>query len=118
MNNFKELKVWQNSRKFVKEIYVTTAEFPAEEKYGLISQMRRSVVSIPSNIAEGSGRSTDKDFSYFLNIALGSSYELQTLIFLSFDLEFIDNKKLDELNLPLEEIQKMIYGLIKSVIKT
>ena len=118
MHNFKELKVWQNSRKFVKEIYVTTAEFPAEEKYGLISQMRRSVVSIPSNIAEGSGRSTDKDFSYFLNIALGSSYELQTLIFLSFDLEFIDNKKLDELNLPLEEIQKMIYGLIKSVIKT
>lgn len=63
MHNFKELKVWQNSRKFVREIYVTTAEFPAEEKYGLISQMRRSAVSTPSNIAEGSGRSTDKDFS-------------------------------------------------------
>lgn len=114
MHNFKELRVWQNARRFVKEVYVTTKDFPADEKYGLISQMRRSVVSIPSNIAEGSGRGTDKDFSRFLNIALGSAYELQTLIFLSLDLELIIEEKVNELNSSLEEIQKMIYDLIKS----
>ena len=114
MHNFKELIVWQHARKFVKEVYVTTKDFPPDEKYGLISQMRRSVVSVPSNIAEGSGRGTDKDFSRFLNIALGSAYELQTLIFLSFDLELVTEARMNELNLTLEEIQKMTYGLIKS----
>lgn len=117
MHNFKELKVWQNARSFVKETYIATSNFPQEEKYGLISQMRRSAVSIPSNIAEGSGRNTDKDFSHFLNVALGSAYELQTQIFLSFDLELIKEEKMNELNSSLEEIQKMIYGLIKSIIK-
>lgn len=117
MHNFKELKVWQNARKFVKEVYISTADFPDEEKYGLISQMRRSAVSIPSNIAEGSGRGTDKDFGHFLNIALGSAYELQTLIFLSFDINLIKEEKMNELNSPLGEIQKMIYGLIKSKLK-
>ncbi len=93
MHNFKELKVWQNARKHVKEIYVATKDFPSEEKFGLISQMRRSAVSIPSNIAEGSGRNTNKDFSHFLNISLGSAYELQTLLFLSQDLEFLNEEE-------------------------
>ncbi len=118
MHNFKELKIWQNARNFVKEIYIAISKFPQEEKYGLISQMRRSAVSIPSNIAEGSGRNTDKDFSHFLNIALGSAYELQRQIFLSFDLELIKEEKMNDLNSSLEEIQKMIYGLIKSIIKS
>lgn len=115
MHNFKELKVWQNARKFVKEIYLDTRNFPAEEKYGLISQMRRSAVSIPSNIAEGSGRNTNKDFKYFLNVSLGSAYELQTLLFLSQDLELLKQERTNELNSSLEEIQKMIYGLIKTI---
>ncbi|MCW5910544.1 MAG: four helix bundle protein [Cyclobacteriaceae bacterium] len=115
MHNFKELKVWQNARAFVKEIYLSTNTFPAEEKYGLISQMRRSAVSIPSNIAEGSGRRTDKDFVYFLNVSLGSAYELQTLLFLSQDLDLLNNEKTELLNSSLEEIQKMIYGLIKTI---
>jgi len=115
MHNFKELKVWQNARKLVKEIYVATKDFPSEEKFGLISQMRRSAVSIPSNIAEGSGRNTNKDFSHFLNISLGSAYELQTLLFLSQDLEFINEERVNDLNTSLEEIQKMIYGLIKTI---
>lgn len=117
MHNFKELKIWQNARSFVKDVYIATSNFPQEEKYGLISQMRRSAVSIPSNIAEGCGRNTDKDFSHFLSMALGSAYELQTQIFLSFDLELIEEEKMNELNSSLEEIQKMIYGLIKSIIK-
>ena len=116
MHNFKELKVWKSARSFVKEIYIATSSFPQEEKYGLISQMRRSSVSIPSNIAEGSGRNTDKDFAHFLNIALGSAYELQTQIFLSFDLQLMNEEKMNELNSSLEEVQKMIYGLIKSII--
>lgn len=115
MHNFKELKVWQNARKLVKEIYVATKDFPSEEKFGLISQMRRSAVSIPSNIAEGSGRNTNKDFSHFLNISLGSAYELQTLLFLSQDLDFISVERVNDLNTSLEEIQKMIYGLIKTI---
>lgn len=90
MHNFKELKVWQIARKIVKEIYLDTKDFLTDEKYGLISQMRRSAVSIPSNIAEGSGRNTDKDFKYFLNVALGSAYELQTLLILSQDIELIN----------------------------
>lgn len=115
MHNFKELKVWQNARKIVKEIYLDTKNFPSDEKYGLISQMRRSAVSIPSNIAEGSGRNTDKDFKYFLNVALGSAYELQTLLILSQDIELISQERTNELNTSLEEIQRMIYGLIKTI---
>jgi four helix bundle protein len=115
MHNFKELKVWQNARALVKEIYLCTNNFPSEERYGLISQMRRSAVSIPSNIAEGSGRRTDKDFVYFLNVSLGSAYELQTLLFLSQDLELLNTERTESLNSSLEEIQKMIYGLIKTI---
>ena len=114
MHNFKELKIWQQSRKFVKEIYLLTADFPSEEKFGLISQMRRSAVSIPSNIAEGSGRNTARDFGYFLNISLGSAYELQTQIFLSQDLELISISKAEKLNDDLEQLQKMIHSLKKS----
>lgn len=115
MHNFKELKVWQSARRIVKEIYLDTKDFPIDEKYGLISQMRRSAVSIPSNIAEGSGRNTDKDFKYFLNVALGSAYELQTLLILSQDIELISQERTNELNTSLEEIQRMIYGLIKTI---
>lgn len=114
MHNLKELKVWQNARTLVKEIYLSTNNFPTEEKFGLISQMRRSAVSIPSNIAEGSGRRTDKDFVYFLNVSLGSAYELQTLLFLSQDFELLNTERTELLNSSLEEIQKMIYGLIKT----
>lgn len=115
MHNFKELKVWQNARVLVKDVYLATMDFPTEEKYGLISQARRSAVSIPSNIAEGCGRGTDKDFSYFLNVSLGSAYELQTLMFLSHDLELINSDNLEKLNSSIEEVQKMTYGLIKSI---
>ncbi len=114
MHNFKELKIWQLSRKFVKKIYLLTSEFPSEEKFSLISQMRRSAISIPSNIAEGSGRNTAKDFGHFLNISLGSAYELQTQLFLSQDLDLINPVKANELNSNLEELQRMIHGLIKS----
>ncbi|MFZ2906745.1 MAG: four helix bundle protein [Cyclobacteriaceae bacterium] len=115
MHNFKELKVWQLSRSLVKEIYVLTSEFPSEEKFGLISQLRRCAVSIPTNIAEGSGRNTDKDFAQFLNISLGSAYELETLLTLCFDVEFITSEQLEYFAIKISEIQKMIFGLIKTL---
>jgi four helix bundle protein len=115
MHNFKELKVWQLSRNLVKEIYEVTSDFPSSEKYGLVSQIRRCTVSVPTNIAEGSGRNTDKDFAHFLNISLGSAYELETLLILSFDVNLINEGQLDKFSLRISEIQKMTFGLIKTL---
>lgn len=70
MHNYKELQIWNKARALVKQVYLLTGNFPTEEKFGLVAQMRRSAISIPSNIAEGSARSTDKDFANFLSIAL------------------------------------------------
>ncbi len=113
MHNFKELDVWKKSRILVKDIYLLLANFPDVEKFGIISQMKRAVVSIPSNIAEGSGRSSDKEFVRFLDIALGSAFELETQLYLSFDLSFISNKELNDILLKLTEIEKMIHGFKK-----
>ncbi len=111
MHNFKELKVWQKARKLVKVIYDASAEFPNEEKFGLTSQMRRCAISIPSNIAEGSGRRTNKDFSHFLDIALGSTFELETQINLCLDLNFIQSEMECKMIENVSEIQKMIISL-------
>lgn len=110
MHNFKELIVWQKARILVKDIYILTANFPNEEKFGLSSQIKRAVVSIASNIAEGAGRGSDKDFIRFLDMANGSAFELETQLYLSFDLEFIDEEKLNKVLKQLSEIQKLIYG--------
>ncbi len=116
-HNFKELKVWQNSRQLVKNIYLATAEFPVGEKYGLTSQVRRASISVASNIAEGSGRSSDKDFSRFLNLSLGSAYELETQLILACDLELLSNDLFENISKDLKEVQKMLHGLIKSLNK-
>ncbi len=110
MHNYNELLVWQKSRELVKDIYLLTKNYSQDEKFGLVSQMRRSAVSIPSNIAEGSGRSTDKDFANFLSIAMGSSFELETQCWLSLDLGFIEKEKATEIIKLIKEIQKMLYS--------
>lgn len=99
-----------------KEVYLITAELPKQEKFGLISQIRRCVVSIPSNIAEGAGRNSKNEFYQFLGIAFGSTYELQTQLQLLIDLNFISEVKILPLKALLAEIQKMIYSL-KTVLK-
>jgi four helix bundle protein len=114
MNNFRELNVWKEAMILSKEVFILTKSFPNEERYGLTSQVLRSVVSIPSNIAEGAGRQTIKDFSHFLNIALGSSYELETQVILAFNFGYITNEQSNTLIQKLQTIQKMIYNLIKS----
>ena len=115
MNNYKELIVWQKARVFTKDIYLLLNTFPSDEKYGLISQIKRATISITSNIAEGSGRDTKKDFSRFLDIALGSCYEVENQLILSSDLKFIKENELDTYISTINEIEKMLIGLIKSI---
>jgi four helix bundle protein len=117
MHNYKELMIWKMSRELVKEIYLITKSFPDDERFGLISQMRRCSISIPSNIAEGSGRSTDKDFANFLSISISSAFELETQLLVSFDLGYIDNEVMSKLEKTISELQKMIFGL-RSKLKT
>lgn len=92
MHSFRELTVWQRAMRVVKQIYEITKGFPDEERYGLVAQMRRSAVSIPSNIAEGHTRQTKKEFKQFLAIARGSAAELQTQLMLARDLGYVTNE--------------------------
>lgn len=114
MHNFKELKIWNKSIDLASEIYKATSNFPSEEKFGLISQMRRCAVSISSNIAEGAGRNTNGEFRQFLGIANGSSYELYTQLILSNKLKFIDDDTLNPILKEIDEIQKMNFKLQES----
>ncbi len=110
MHNFRKLKVWVKSRELVKDIYKLTNSFPKEELFGLTSQLKRSAISIPSNIAEGSGRGTSLQLIHFLNVANASSCELETQVYLAFDLGFINTEKLKDIINKINEIQKMILG--------
>ena len=113
VHNFKKLEVWKKSRVLVKDVYVMSMKFPADERFGIISQIRRAVVSISLNISEGAGRSSDKDFKNFLHNAFGSSFEVENLIFLCLDLNFIGIETHDELLAKISEIQKMLNALIQ-----
>lgn len=115
MKNFKNLNVWQNGIELVIDIYKKTEDFPKEEIYGLTSQIKRSAMSIPSNIAEGTGRSSDKDFNRFLDVALGSSFELETQLIIANRLKFLDDIDFNKLNQQIDEEQKMIIGLQKTL---
>ncbi len=110
MHNFRELKIWQKSRSLVKEVYSITSDFPNEELYGLINQIRRSVVSIPSNIAEGCGRATDSELARFLDIANASAFELETQLILAADLAYLSNEACESLVKNIQGIEKMIYS--------
>ena len=115
IKSYRDLLVWQKSKNAVKEIYLLTATFPKEEMYGLTAQIRRSAVSVPSNIAEGHARKSTKEFSHFISISLGSLAELETQIEIAFDLSFIDAKKFETLMPNLDEIGKMLRGLQNSL---
>jgi four helix bundle protein len=111
MNYFKELKVWQKAIELVTNTYLKTHSFPKEEIYGLTSQIRRCAVSIPSNIAEGCGRKTNKDFSSFLGISLGSAFEFETQLIICKNLEFIQQEDFNLLESEIQHIQNMIIKL-------
>ena len=106
-HNFLHLEIWKRSRKLVKEIYSITKSFPSEEKFGLTSQIRRCAVSVPSNIAEGCGRGTTPQLIHFLDVSIGSLCELETQIYLSYDLAFISRERTKELSKEVTEIRRM-----------
>ena len=115
MKTHKDLVVWQKSMEFVLVVYLKTRLFPEDEKFGIVSQMRRAAVSIPSNIAEGYGRVYNKETGKFLSNALGSATELETQIILSKDLGFIEAEDSSSLIYQINEIIRMLASLIKSL---
>lgn len=114
MHQYKELKVWQKSISIADTIYELTKLFPNEEKFGLVTQMRRACISMSSNIAEGAGKSSTKDFIRFLEISNGSSYELDTQIIICKNQNYITNEQFEKISHDLVEFQKMLFALIKS----
>ena len=110
--SYTELDVWKKSRTLVSQVYGLTKNFPREEIYGLTNQMRRSAVSISSNIAEGCGRSTSKDSTQFSFIARGSIYELETQLYLAFDQQYLSEDDLKLCLVALSDCKKMLNGFI------
>ncbi len=110
MHNLRELKIWIKAVELAVDVYSATADFPIDERYGLISQSRRAAVSISSNIAEGAGRNSPKEFNNFLGIANGSSFELQTQLIISNKLNLLNSELLEKLLNQIDELQKMNYA--------
>ena len=113
VRTFKDLDVWQKSYLLCLKIYKISRAFSTEEKFGLISQVRRAAISVPSNIAEGFGRKTTREYIYFLYVAYGSLCELETQIYISRDLRYLSNDKCGEMEKILKDIAKMLQSLIK-----
>jgi four helix bundle protein len=112
---FRDLHVWQRSMGLAGQVYKLTEGFPRCEQFGLVSQIRRAAVAVPSNIAEGRGRTGDKSFAFFLSQARGSLYELQTQIELAGDLGFVGKESIQPVMTEAEEIASMIHGLLATL---
>lgn len=110
MHNFRKLDIWIDSVELADIVYTVTANFPRQEIYGLASQMQRAAVSIPSNIAEGSAKSSDKEFSRFLSISLGSLYELETQVVIALRRGYVETPQTYELITKIESLQKRVYS--------
>ena len=116
MRNFRNYKIWTESISFTTKIYKIVSNFPSFERYGLGDQLRRASVSIPSNIAEGAARDSEREFIHYLNISLGSAFEVETQLQIAYNLEYISHETFDMLLAQLHLIEKQINELI-SVIK-
>jgi len=116
IKNFKELNVWKKGIEIVKDTYGVTNCLPEAERYGLVSQMRRAAVSIPSNIAEGFNRFHNKEYKQFLHIALGSCAELETHVEIALELEFLDKEKRGVLVEKIDHASRMLTSLIKKLV--
>lgn len=115
MHNFRKLNIWLDAMVLAKEVHLLTSKFPKEEKYGLVSQINRCSVSVPSNIAEGSSRSSNKEFSHFVKISLGSLFELETQIILSNEFGFINEKELNNITSRIITLQKMLVKFLSTL---
>ena len=116
MRNFREYDVWIDGMDIVKSIYTIVTDFPSSEKFSLTSQITRSAVSIPSNIAEGASRNSEKDFARFLEISLGSAFELETQLRVANQLNYIAKPSFEQLLENITSLQKRIHGLRKTVL--
>jgi len=115
MKSFRDLKVWEKSHELALAAYDATANFPKQEMFGLVSQVRRCASSIPANIAEGCGRRGNGEFHRFLQIAMGSASELEYHLLLSRDLKFLDGQAYISLNGRVEEVKRMLASLVRKV---
>ncbi len=115
INSYRNLIVWQKSVALVTDIYTLTKSFPQEEKFGIVSQLNRASVSIPSNIAEGWGRESSKNYLQFLRISRGSLMEKETLLEISKNLNYINDSEFKVISDNIEEVSKILQGLIKSI---
>jgi four helix bundle protein len=115
VHNFKELKVWQKAMDLTVRAYMLTALFPKEERYGLIAQIQRAVVSIPSNLAEGCGRVTNKDLQHFVSMSMGSCYEVETQMILAYRFKYVSVEDLHAFEQSASEVQKMLFGFYNSL---
>tara|TARA_R110002049_G_scaffold307520_1_gene508198 strand:+ start:7447 stop:7803 length:357 start_codon:yes stop_codon:yes gene_type:complete len=115
MRNFRKLEIWKNGIGIVKQVYLLSQSFPPEEKFGLRSQITRASVSIPSNIAEGCSRNSDIEFKRFLEIAMGSLFEIETQLIISQELDFISENELKYIFELLDKEAKMINSLINTI---
>ncbi len=115
MKNFRDLQIWNRSHMLTLEVYRVTGMFPKSETYGLISQMRRSASSVPTNIAEGCGRSSQKDFARFLDNAMGSASELEYQLILSHDLKYIAKEDFERTALEITEIRRMLNAFLQKL---
>lgn len=115
MKDFRSLKVWEKSHSISLDIYRLTKGFPKDEQFNLTSQLRRAITFMPTNLAEGCGRGSDKDFKRFVQIAMGSASEAEYLILLSKDLNYISEKEFNKLILEIQEIKKMLSSLISKL---
>ncbi|HSU50474.1 MAG TPA: four helix bundle protein [Segetibacter sp.] len=113
--SYRDLIVWQKSMLLVTDIYAASNSFPTQEMYGLTNQLRRSAVSIPSNIAEGYGRHSTGDYKRFLQIAVGSLFELQTQVEIAFNLKYLAKDKFDTILGNTKELDRMLLSLIKKI---
>ena len=113
--NFREYKVWQDAVDFATLVYEVTSQLPWFEKKGLCDQLQRAVVSISSNIAEGAGRPSDSDFAHYLDMALGSTYEVETQLIISNKIGYIDENKFGELYSGIQTIERQLLALIRSI---
>ncbi len=116
MHNLRQLQIWKEGMEIAKAVYILLTGFPQSEKFGLISQISRCAVSVPSNIAEGSSRSSNKEFAHFLSIAMGSLFELETQLLLSIDLNYLTQTAGEKLMLDIILLQKKISTFKKTLL--
>lgn len=113
--SYRDLEVWRKATGLAKAVYIATSSYPKEEKFGLVSQMRRAAISIPSNLAEGHARSGSAEFKHFISVAMGSVAELETQVILSMDFVYLSENTEGFLLNQLDEVGKMLRGLNKSL---